>query len=224
VNLTRFARIVLILARFAGQLKRPEFIPDELVKGVFAPNSHDRARVTPAKRGRGGQPDTSGDPGEPTPAERRASMRLKRNASNGSSASISRPAQPVAGPCASSPVSKARRWSRRFSPTWMRKHQRLKPRSARPAARPPARAVRLTGMSQPQWPAAATPEARLRCWLAGGVTSRPRMRPRTGPRRGFEPSHAISGLFAGPSGGGLPLTTHARNGSHRRKSFLYSAR
>ncbi|MGB5833759.1 MAG: IS91 family transposase, partial [Thiohalocapsa sp.] len=49
---------------------------------VFAPNSHYRARVTPAKRGRGGQPDTSADPGEPTPAERRASMswaqRLKR--------------------------------------------------------------------------------------------------------------------------------------------------
>ena len=30
---TRFARIVLILARFAGQLKRPKFIPDELVTG-----------------------------------------------------------------------------------------------------------------------------------------------------------------------------------------------
>ena len=33
VNLTRFARIVLILTRFAGQLKRPKFIPDELVTG-----------------------------------------------------------------------------------------------------------------------------------------------------------------------------------------------
>jgi len=31
VNLTRFACIVLILARFAGQLKLPKFIPDELV-------------------------------------------------------------------------------------------------------------------------------------------------------------------------------------------------
>jgi hypothetical protein len=33
VNLTRFARIVLILARCAGPLKRPKFIPDELVTG-----------------------------------------------------------------------------------------------------------------------------------------------------------------------------------------------
>jgi hypothetical protein len=33
VNLNRFARIVLLLARFAGQLKRPKFIPDELVTG-----------------------------------------------------------------------------------------------------------------------------------------------------------------------------------------------
>ena len=42
--------------------------------GVFAPNSKHRARVTPAKRGSGGQHDTREEPDEPTPAERRASM------------------------------------------------------------------------------------------------------------------------------------------------------
>jgi len=49
---------------------------------VFAPNSKYRARVTPAKRGRGGQRTTTEDLDEPTPAERRAAMtwaqRLKR--------------------------------------------------------------------------------------------------------------------------------------------------
>ena len=50
--------------------------------GVFAPNSKYRARVTPAKRGRGAQRAATGDWEEPTPAERRAAMswaqRLKR--------------------------------------------------------------------------------------------------------------------------------------------------
>ena len=51
--------------------------------GVFAPNSQYRARVTPAKRGRGGAHTTKGDKEEDrTPAERRAAMnwaqRLKR--------------------------------------------------------------------------------------------------------------------------------------------------
>jgi len=50
--------------------------------GIFAPNSKHRARVTPAKRGRGCQRATTADSEEPTPAERRASMtwaqRLKR--------------------------------------------------------------------------------------------------------------------------------------------------
>jgi len=50
--------------------------------GVFAPNSKHRARVTPAKRGRGGQHPTTGDWEEPTPGEWRAAMtcaqRLKR--------------------------------------------------------------------------------------------------------------------------------------------------
>jgi hypothetical protein len=51
-------------------------------RGVFAPNSKHRARVTPAKRGRGGQRAVTADPDESTLAERRASMtwaqRLKR--------------------------------------------------------------------------------------------------------------------------------------------------
>ena len=50
--------------------------------GVFAPNSKYRARVTPARRGKGGEHATPTDPQEPTPAERRAAMtwaqRLKR--------------------------------------------------------------------------------------------------------------------------------------------------
>ena len=49
---------------------------------MFAPNSKHRARVTPAKRGRGGRHATIADPEERTLAERRAAMswaqRLKR--------------------------------------------------------------------------------------------------------------------------------------------------
>lgn len=49
---------------------------------MFAPNSKYRARVTPAKRGRGGQHARTADPEESAPAERRAAMtwaqRLKR--------------------------------------------------------------------------------------------------------------------------------------------------
>ena len=49
---------------------------------MFAPNSKHRARVTPVKRGRGGQHPTTEDQEEATPAERRAAMtwaqRLKR--------------------------------------------------------------------------------------------------------------------------------------------------
>jgi hypothetical protein len=50
--------------------------------GVFAPNSKYRARVTPARRGRGGRHVTTADREERTLAERRAAMtwaqRLKR--------------------------------------------------------------------------------------------------------------------------------------------------
>ncbi len=46
--------------------------------GVFAPNSAHRARVTPAKRGKGNQASASHAPEDTTPAERRAAMSLKR--------------------------------------------------------------------------------------------------------------------------------------------------
>ncbi len=42
--------------------------------GVFAPNARDRARVTPAKRGRGSRRCSTGDSQAPRPGERRASM------------------------------------------------------------------------------------------------------------------------------------------------------
>jgi hypothetical protein len=42
--------------------------------GVFASNSQQRARVTPAKRGKGNKARVIDEP--PTPAERRASMAL----------------------------------------------------------------------------------------------------------------------------------------------------
>ncbi len=38
-------------------------------RGAFAPNSKHRARVTPAKRGRGGRHARTADPEEPTPVE-----------------------------------------------------------------------------------------------------------------------------------------------------------
>jgi len=47
---------------------------------VVVPNSKHRALVTPAKRGRGAQRATTADAEEPTPAERRAAMSLKRSA------------------------------------------------------------------------------------------------------------------------------------------------
>jgi hypothetical protein len=69
------------IARLAALVPKPR-VNLTRFHGVFAPNSKYRARVTPAKRGRGGQPATTADPEERTPAERRAAMtwaqRLKR--------------------------------------------------------------------------------------------------------------------------------------------------
>ena len=69
------------IARLAALVPRPR-VNLTRFHGVFAPNSKHRARVTPAKRGRGGQRSATKDMEEPTPAERRASMswaqRLKR--------------------------------------------------------------------------------------------------------------------------------------------------
>jgi len=69
------------IARLAALVPKPR-VNLTRFHGVFAPNSKYRARVTPAKRGRGGQPATTADPEERTPGERRAAMtwaqRLKR--------------------------------------------------------------------------------------------------------------------------------------------------
>jgi hypothetical protein len=50
--------------------------------GVFAPNSRDRALITPARRRKGNPPQPAGQAAERTPAEQRAAMswaqRLKR--------------------------------------------------------------------------------------------------------------------------------------------------
>ncbi len=43
-------------------------------RGVFAPNSKHRARVTPAKRGKGRKPKAADEAQAQTPAERRAAM------------------------------------------------------------------------------------------------------------------------------------------------------
>lgn len=69
------------IARLAALVPKPR-VNLTRFHGVFAPNSKYRGRVTPARRGRGGQPVTTAEPEEPTPAERRAAMswaqRLKR--------------------------------------------------------------------------------------------------------------------------------------------------
>jgi hypothetical protein len=69
------------IARLAALVPKPR-VNLTRFHGVFAPNSRYRARVTPAKRGRGSQRCSTGDSQAPTPGERRASMtwaqRLKR--------------------------------------------------------------------------------------------------------------------------------------------------
>ena len=69
------------IARLAALVPKPR-INLTRFHGVFAPNSQYRARVTPAKRGKGAKPKASDEGQEKTPAERRAAMtwaqRLKR--------------------------------------------------------------------------------------------------------------------------------------------------
>jgi pyruvate/2-oxoglutarate dehydrogenase complex dihydrolipoamide acyltransferase (E2) component len=69
------------IARLAALVPKPR-INLTRFHGVFAPNSQYRARVTPAKRGKGAKPKASAEGQEKTPAERRAAMtwaqRLKR--------------------------------------------------------------------------------------------------------------------------------------------------
>jgi hypothetical protein len=69
------------MARLAALVPKPRANLTRF-HGVFAPNSKYRARVTPARQGRGGQRATTKDLDEPSPAERCAAMtwaqRLKR--------------------------------------------------------------------------------------------------------------------------------------------------
>jgi hypothetical protein len=69
------------IARLAALVPKPR-VNLTRFHGLFAPNCKHRARVTPAKEGRGGRHATTADPQERTPAERRAAMtwaqRLKR--------------------------------------------------------------------------------------------------------------------------------------------------
>lgn len=59
------------ISRLAALVPRP---PINLTRyhGVFAPNSSHRARVTPAKRGKGNKTKASGEAQDQTPTERRA--------------------------------------------------------------------------------------------------------------------------------------------------------
>ena len=61
------------IARLAALVPKPR-VNLTRFHGVFAPNSRYRARVTPAKRGRGSQRCSTGDSQAATPGERRASM------------------------------------------------------------------------------------------------------------------------------------------------------
>ena len=69
------------IARLAALVPKPR-VNLTRFHGVFAPNSRDRASVTPAKRGKGAKPKASEEGQEQTPAQRRAAMtwaqRLKR--------------------------------------------------------------------------------------------------------------------------------------------------
>jgi hypothetical protein len=76
------------IARLAALVPKPR-VNLTRFHGVFAPNSRDRARVTPAKRGKGAKPKASEQGQEKTLAQRRAAMSLKRSGSNASSASTS---------------------------------------------------------------------------------------------------------------------------------------
>ena len=70
-----------VIARLAALVPKPR-VNLTRFHGVFAPNSRDRAAVTPRKRGKGAKPKAFEEGQEKTPAERRAAMtwaqRLKR--------------------------------------------------------------------------------------------------------------------------------------------------
>ena len=61
------------IARLVALVPKPRFNLTRF-HGVFAPNSAHRARVTPAKRGKGNKARTADAPEDTKPAERRAAM------------------------------------------------------------------------------------------------------------------------------------------------------
>jgi hypothetical protein len=67
------------IARLAALVPKPR-VNLRRFHGVFAPNSAHRARVTPAKRGKGNKANASEATEGATPAERRAAMSLGRSA------------------------------------------------------------------------------------------------------------------------------------------------
>jgi hypothetical protein len=66
---------VEFIAKLAALVPKPR-VNLTRFNGVFAPNSKHRARVTPAKRGKGSEPKACADGPEQTPSERRISMPL----------------------------------------------------------------------------------------------------------------------------------------------------
>ncbi len=67
------------IARLAALVPKPK-VNLTRFHGVFAPNSAHRARVTPAKRGKGNKANAAHAPEDTRSAERRAAMSLERSA------------------------------------------------------------------------------------------------------------------------------------------------
>jgi len=102
------------IARLAALVPKPR-VNLTRFHGVFAPNSHDRVTITPAKRGKGASKPSTTGPGERTPMEKHAAMtwarRLKRvfTKSRRFQATLTSPnANGVRGRSRSSPASKTR--------------------------------------------------------------------------------------------------------------------
>ena len=66
------------IARLAALVPKPR-VNLTRFHGVFAPNSRDRASVTPAKRGRGAKPKAAEEGQERTPAQHRAAMSFEHS-------------------------------------------------------------------------------------------------------------------------------------------------
>jgi hypothetical protein len=109
-----------LIARLAALVPKPRLNLTRF-HGVLAPNSKYRARVTLARRGKGGQPAATDNVDEPTLAENRAAItwaqRLKRVFG------IDVETCPACGGgCGSSPAFRARRHRENLYVIWIRKH------------------------------------------------------------------------------------------------------